>query len=920
MNEKWFALPINEVEKKLKTNAASGLSLKAALSRKGKDEPFFRIKKKNIGILIVDLFSDFFLLLLTLVAFFTLFFESGRIIGTAVIILILIELFLMFLLHFRDRRSLESLSSLFLPAARVIRGGKLYILDYKDVVVGDVIIIEKGDVIGVDARLVYSDNLKVTMSVDGKKEKILEKRANGHINPAELYAENMENMIHAGSTVEEGSGRAIVISTGEYTYLGSMTGGLVQNTEDALPDPLRALRKRFSKISMILLIALLPFCIISLLLGNLGGTAILSQTLMLVLAFGATCRLSSFSPLYIAFFNKYIRKAAVSDNPCIIRSAYAFDKLADTDYIFVLDGSIATDGILHFEALETADGALKNLENITGSATELYNMISIYAQARNSAPSIGVRSYGMIDVAVEELLNKTNFDREALKIRCTVNSYLAGVDNSIGDTVSYVEFGESKEMYVSTSSLSIEACELVYISGEIRSLSEEGIKSIKNSFYTDINSGKRPIVFISSVEGKKCFVGMLVLREGLDYATVHTVNEFRKNGINVIVFSNCHDRTDSAPQIPELLKSEKVASFIDFSRRDIPVTFEFGNYNEYSGFGEEDVFKLATLVKSEGKTLSVIGFSNYARKTIDIADVFISCAPIKTEARGHLGEEITALEVPGEENSASCLQTVKIDADVLLMRPKNGKGGLEPMMRVMEYCKIAYRNLNRFLIYLFCAQIMRFIAVMFPAFFGGATADSRHLVMLGMFFDLFALFLFMTNTRRAGVSVAGVKKMYTELKFRDVFAKYKDIILCSVFGGILIVLLPSIFGYFNLFGGYIYKDVYTYMALMFLQLLLVACVYMVDIRNKAGIKYLFTRKIFVAELLTFVLFTVLCFIVTPIGDLFGVELSFVTVTPFYFLLTLVPAAAFFVCYLVMAFVADTKKENTAPKKVQKRSK
>ena len=908
MNEKWFALPIDEVEKKLKTNAASGLSLKAALARKGKDEPFFKIKKKNIGILIVDLFSDFFLLLLTLVAFFALFFESGRIIGIAVIIIILIDLLVMFLLHFRDRRSVESLSSLFLPSARVIRGGKLYILDYKDVVVGDVIIIEKGDVIGVDARLVYSDNLKVTMCVDGHKEKTLEKRANGHINPAELYAENMENMIHAGSTIEEGSGRAIVISTGEYTYLGSMTGGLVQNTEDALPDPLKALKKRFSKITMIFLIALLPFCIISLLLGNLGGTAKLSQTLMLVLAFGATCRLSSFSPLFIAFFNRYLRKAAVSDNPCIIRSAYALDKLADTDYIFILDGSIATDGILHFEALETADGSLKNLENITGSATELFNMISIYAQARSSAPSIGVRSYGMIDVAVEELLNKTNFDRAALRIRCTVNSYLPEVDKSIGDTVSYVELGESKEMYVSTSSLAIDACELVYISGEVRPLSTEGIKNIKNAFYSDINSGKRPIVFISSVNGKKCFVGMLVLREGLDYATVHTVNEFRKNGINVISFSNCHDRKDSAPQIPELLKSDKVASFIEFSRREIPVTFEFGNYNEYNGFGEEDIFKLASLVKAEGKTLSVIGFSNYARKTIDIADVFISCTPIRTESRGHLSEEITALEVPGEENSASCLQTVKIDADVLLMRPKNGKGGLEPIMRVMEYCKIAYRNLNRFLIYLFCVQIMRFIAIMFPLFFGGITADPAQLAILGMFFDIFAFFLFMTNTRRVGVSVDGIKKMYTEQKFKDIFAKYKDIVVCSVFSGFLVVLLPSIFGYFDLFGGYIYKDIYTYIALMLLQFLLVASVYIVDLRNTAGIKYLFTRTIFVAEIVTFVLFTALCFVITPLGELFGVELAFVTTTPFYFLLAFVPAAAFLVCYIVMSVISHSKAE------------
>jgi len=66
MNEKWFLLPVGDIEKKLKTNAASGLTVKAARSRVRKDEPFFKIRKKSIGMLIVELFFDFSLLLLTL--------------------------------------------------------------------------------------------------------------------------------------------------------------------------------------------------------------------------------------------------------------------------------------------------------------------------------------------------------------------------------------------------------------------------------------------------------------------------------------------------------------------------------------------------------------------------------------------------------------------------------------------------------------------------------------------------------------------------------------------------------------------------------------------------------------------------------------------------------------------------------------
>ena len=96
MSEKWFLLPVGDIEKKLKTNAASGLTVKAARARVEKDEPFFKIRKKSIGVLIVDLFVDFFLLLLTITAFFALFFEGDRIIGGATLVLLFLVLLFVF--------------------------------------------------------------------------------------------------------------------------------------------------------------------------------------------------------------------------------------------------------------------------------------------------------------------------------------------------------------------------------------------------------------------------------------------------------------------------------------------------------------------------------------------------------------------------------------------------------------------------------------------------------------------------------------------------------------------------------------------------------------------------------------------------------------------------------------------------------
>ena len=256
---------------------------------------------------------------------------------------------------------------------------------------------------------------------------------------------------------------------------------------------------------------------------------------------------------------------------------------------------------------------------------------------------------------------------------------------------------------------------------------------------------------------------------------------------------------------------------------------------------------------------------------------------------------------------------------MLLMRPKNGKGGLEPLMRVMEYCNIAYRNLNRFLIYIFCVQITRLIAIMLPMLFGGATVDARHIVMMGIAFDTFAFALFMMNSRRAGASVKSVKKLYSEERISSIIKKYKNILICSLLGGVLVVVLPAIFDSFNLFGGYQYKEEFTYLSLMFIQLSTVAAVYTFDVRNKAILKYLFTRKIFLAEIIAFVTLAALSFLITSVGNFLGLESGFITITPFYFLLTVVPAFAFIVCYTVMLMTEKEKDLSQLKRGVKKGS-
>ena len=918
MNEKWFDLSVEEIEKKLKTNAASGLSPKAARSRASmhkKDEPFFTVKKRRIDKLILELVSDIFLVLLTLLAIFSLFFEGDAVVGSAILIVIVINLLWSLFLYYRDRRSLESMSDFFAPTARVIRGGKLYIADYRDVVEGDVILIEKGDLLGCDARLIHSDKITVRMKIDKKTEKLLEKYAGGAVRADEIHVENMVNMIHAGSVVTSGSGRAVVTAIGKYTYLGAMTGGIAEIPSRELPKGLSHLKKECSKIGMLLLLLTLPFCISSFLFGSFpGGNVSLSEAVLVSLSIGATAMLSRASNLFCGFFVRYIRKSAVSENPCIIRSLEAFDALADMDYLFLLDGSIATDGILHFDTLATADGETRSFERVGQSAGALCELIALYDSARTSSLAMGIRPSGELDTGIAEFMKKSAVDTKALKIKYTLQSYLPGIDKNARDSVIYLDKGERKEISVSSSARLLDECRFVTVAGTSRPLSAEGRENLLRSIEQYASMGRKTLLFALGSEGARCFVGMLVLREGADTELSSAISAVRRSGVNIISFSNCKGRVN-APEIPDMLRHGSRAYASDFARKGLPADHSFGNYDEYCGFTAEDIAVLARRVKSEGKGLMICGFTDFAAEAISEADVFVSCSPVRTGVFGHFAEEIRSLEVPGEQSSASCEQTVKAEADILLMRPKDKKGGLAPLALAVSSCRIAYRNLFEYIRYFVFASLVRIVAIGFPMLFGQMSGAAIHLLLLGFLVDMAALLMFMRDNRRVGAQKKNIKKEFLDTSLKSLFKKHFPITVASLLGSVLILLIPNLISLFNIFGNYIYRAEYTFTSLLLLQFALFVCVYVKDILSKSQMKKLFTNKIFIIELSATFILVLICFF-TPVGNLFGL----VSNPVIYLLASFLPAIAFIICYYAMSFPKKKKITDEKGKKTLKKQK
>ena len=123
MNEKWFLLSISQIEKKLKTNAALGLSRKAARSAwrffSPKAGSLFIRKNKSVGKMLTEILADFALILLLILSTLAVMFEEQSI-GITVFGIVFINIFISLVFYYRAQRSLDQINEYFLPVAKVI--------------------------------------------------------------------------------------------------------------------------------------------------------------------------------------------------------------------------------------------------------------------------------------------------------------------------------------------------------------------------------------------------------------------------------------------------------------------------------------------------------------------------------------------------------------------------------------------------------------------------------------------------------------------------------------------------------------------------------------------------------------------------------------------------------------------------------
>ena len=265
-----------EVLKELVANEQQGLTNKAAQEKLAQVGPNALVegKKKSVVEVFLEQFKDLMVIILIVAAVISAF--TGNLESTAVIIVVLIlNAILGTVQHVKAEKSLEALKSLSAPAAKVLRDGKKQEIAAKDVVPGDILLLEAGDLVTADGRILDNFSLQVNeSSLTGESTNIDKLDTTFE---KEVPLADRVNMVYSSSLVTYGRANVLVTATGMDTEIGKIATLMNETKERRTP-----LQVSLDQFSSRLATAILIFCALILGLQMWRGQPLLDALLFAV--------------------------------------------------------------------------------------------------------------------------------------------------------------------------------------------------------------------------------------------------------------------------------------------------------------------------------------------------------------------------------------------------------------------------------------------------------------------------------------------------------------------------------------------------------------------------------------------------------------------------------------------------------------
>lgn len=721
-----------DVLKEFDSMASDGLSTveaKERLEKYGLNE-FQDKKRKTFLQKFIDQFKDFMIIILIVAAIISIA-AGERVDAIVILAIVILNAFLSIYQEGQAEKSLESLKQMSAPEAKVIRDGKKTVVPARELVPGDIVILESGDIIPADLRLFNSSNLKVDESSLTGESVAVEKNSEAILDNNATLGDRV-NMAYMSTIVTYGRGKGVVVGTSHDTEIGKIATMIEEIEDDLTP-----LQNKLDKLGKKLGILTIIICAIVFALGLIQKREVIDMllvsvslavaaipeglpaivTIVLAIGMGRMVKKNAIVKKLLAVetlgSTTYIcsdKTGTLTQNEMTVKKVYSDGKYYDvTGTGYEPEGQILNKGneLTHDELNNLKAFLYACILNNDANLLENNNVYTIMGDPTEGALITFAGKAGFLEDEVEAeqpRIDEIPFDSDR-KMMSTFHE----VDNRV---IQYTK---------GAPDIVLSNCRYIYIDGEFKEITDEQIADILKANSTFASDALRVLGFAIKIFNKDdfkntdkneedlIFIGLTGMIDPPRTEAMHAIEECKRAGIQTVMITGDHRET--AFQIAkELGICENHNETISGSELS---TIADSEYNElvkrikvYSRVSPEQKVKIVNALRENGEIVAMTGDGVNDALAIKRADIGISMGITGTDVAKN-----TADMVLTDDNFASIVNAV-------------------------EEGRIIFANIQKFVAFLLSCNIGEILIVFFAMLLGlDEPLKPIHLLWLNLVTD-----------------------------------------------------------------------------------------------------------------------------------------------------------------------------------------
>lgn len=676
-------------------------------------------KKKSIWQIFMGQFADLLVVILVIAAVISMF--SGNAESTLVILLVLVMNAVLGTVQYeKAQKSLNSLKQLSSPHAKAVRDGQMVEIASKDVVPGDILLLEAGDMVVADGRILHNYSLQVNESSLTGEATNVDKTDNTVAKDAVL-ADRL-NMVYSGSLVTYGRAMVLVTATGMETEIGHIAE--LMNAAKQRKTPLQQSLDRFSQH---LAIAIMVICALVFGLCMVRQMPLLDALLFAVaLAVAAIPEaLGSIVTIVQAFGTQKMAKehaiikdlkaveslgcvsvicsdktGTLTQNKMTVQQIYANNRVYKPEQLDMKDTTLRC---LLYDAVLTNDASIADGQTI-GDPTE-YALLEMFRKVKKEQEGL---EQAAADTEPEETLRRRMHRLEELPFDS---------DRKLMSTKYLVE-GEETVLTKGAPDILLERCTRILEKNEIRQMTAADKKTILRQNQSFSEQGLRVLAFAYKVDIKPLstetekdfvFLGLVSMVDPPRPESVQAVADAKHAGIRTVMITGDHKVTATAI-------ARKIGIFEDGdlaltgaeldAMSDKELEKAIDRVSVYARVSPENKIRIVEAWQRKGRIVSMTGDGVNDAPALKKADIGVAMGVTGTEVSKDAADMILA-----DDNFATIIKAVA-----------NGRN--------------VYRNIKNAVLFLLSGNMAAILAVLYTSLMGLSVPFAPvHLLFINLLTD-----------------------------------------------------------------------------------------------------------------------------------------------------------------------------------------